>query len=54
MPNALATAKVGERTTVNVAVAAGKGAANHSKVTLTARSESDPHKTAQANCTVHR
>lgn len=54
VPDALATAKVGERTTVNVAVAAGKGAANHSKVTLTARSESDPHKTAQANCTVHR
>jgi hypothetical protein len=54
LPNALATAAFGERTTVNVAVAASERAAQHGEITLTARSESDPHKTARATCTVHR
>ncbi|GAA3725224.1 peptidase M6 [Streptomyces tremellae] len=54
LPSALATAQAGGRTTVDVAVAADRGAARTGQVTLTARSESDPHRTARATCTVRR
>lgn len=54
LPTALATAEAGQHTTVNVAVAADRNAAKNGKVTLTARSESDPHRTATATCTVRR
>jgi hypothetical protein len=54
LPSALATAKVGGHTAVNVAVAAGRHADRNGRVTLTARSASDPHKTATATCTVRR
>ncbi|MCC4314335.1 M6 family metalloprotease domain-containing protein [Streptomyces malaysiensis] len=50
LPNRLATARAGGSVDVEVAVAAGKGAERHGAVVLTARSESDPHRTAKALC----
>ncbi|WPB88891.1 immune inhibitor A domain-containing protein [Streptomyces malaysiensis] len=50
LPNRLATARAGGSVDVEVAVAAGKGAERHGEVVLTARSESDPHRTAKALC----
>ncbi|WP_330172613.1 peptidase M6 [Streptomyces sp. NBC_01498] len=52
LPSRLATAEAGSSTTVKVAVAAGRGASRSGKVTLTARSESDPTKIATATCGV--
>ena len=52
LPNQLATAKAGTSVDVGVAVAAKGGADRHGKVVLTARSESDPRKTAKATCAV--
>ncbi|KAG8628928.1 hypothetical protein KVT40_002793 [Elsinoe batatas] len=52
VPNALATAKFGESTTVGVAVGAGAGVAREAVVTLTATSESDATKHAVAECKV--
>ncbi|MFI6080018.1 peptidase M6 [Streptomyces sp. NPDC051217] len=54
LPNRLATAEAGGSTEVKVAVAAGHGAARTGKVSLTARSESDPSRTATATCGVRR
>ena len=48
--NALATAKAGETTNVPVYVTRTPGSANRATVTLTAKSESDPSKTATATC----
>ncbi|RNG22372.1 M6 family metalloprotease domain-containing protein [Streptomyces botrytidirepellens] len=50
LPNQLATAKAGTSVDVGVAVTATGGADRHGKVVLTARSESDPRKTAKATC----
>ncbi|CAM5304959.1 Peptidase M6 OS=Streptomyces antimycoticus OX=68175 GN=SANT12839_087350 PE=4 SV=1 [Streptomyces antimycoticus] len=50
LPNRLATAKAGGSVDVEVAVAAKKGATRQGAVMLTARSESDPHRTAKAMC----
>lgn len=50
LPNQLATAKAGTSVDVGVAVTAKNGADRHGKVVLTARSESDPRKTAKATC----
>ncbi|WP_431772255.1 M6 family metalloprotease domain-containing protein [Streptomyces cucumeris] len=50
LPNRLATAEAGSSVDVNVAVSAKKGADRHGTVLLTARSESDPRKTATARC----
>ncbi|MFH8557936.1 M6 family metalloprotease domain-containing protein [Streptomyces celluloflavus] len=52
LPNDLATATAGATVTVPVAVTARPDAARHGGITLTARSESDPHKTARASCTL--
>ncbi|KAI2634611.1 M6 metalloprotease [Xylaria nigripes] len=52
LPNALVTANYGQRTAVNVAVGAAKGAVNRAVVTLTATSESDPAFSATAKCHV--
>lgn len=54
LPNRLATARAGDSVEVDVAVAAEPGAERHSRVRLTARSESDPHKTSTAVCTVRK
>ncbi|GAA3052885.1 hypothetical protein GCM10020000_38120 [Streptomyces olivoverticillatus] len=51
LPNRLTTARAGTSVTVPVAVSATKGAERHGKITLTARSESDPGRTATATCT---
>ncbi|MGH4030338.1 M6 family metalloprotease domain-containing protein [Actinomycetota bacterium Odt1-20B] len=53
LPNRLATAKTGRSAQVEVAVTAKPHADRHGKVTLTARSESDPGKTAKASCTLN-
>ncbi|WAP54064.1 hypothetical protein [Streptomyces sp. S465] len=50
LPNRLATARAGGSVDVEVAVAAEKDAARQGTVVLTARSESDPHRTAKALC----
>ncbi|KNB52448.1 M6 family metalloprotease domain-containing protein [Streptomyces caatingaensis] len=52
LPNRLATARAGASVPVDVAVAAKAGAARHGTVTLTARSESDPSRTARATCSL--
>ncbi|GAA2936520.1 hypothetical protein GCM10020221_35310 [Streptomyces thioluteus] len=52
LPNRLATARAGASVPVDVAVAAKPGADRHGKVTLTARSESDPSRTARATCSL--
>ncbi|MEV5746186.1 hypothetical protein AB0L00_00080 [Actinoallomurus sp. NPDC052308] len=52
LPNALATAKAGERTAVRVYAKRGAGAAHAGQVRLTATSESDPTKKATTTCTV--
>jgi M6 family metalloprotease-like protein len=54
LPNALATAKFGATTTVEVAVAANLDAAPTGFVKLTATSESDPGKTVTRQCRVDR
>ncbi|PGH11604.1 hypothetical protein AJ79_04744 [Helicocarpus griseus UAMH5409] len=54
LPNALATAKFGESTTVQVAVAADKNAGDEATVRLTATSESDSSVTASAICSVKK
>jgi M6 family metalloprotease-like protein len=54
LPNALATARFGARTEVDVAVAAGRDAVLIGTVTLTATSESDPSKTVSRTCRVVR
>lgn len=50
LPNRLATAGPGGSVDVEVAVAAKEGATRQGAVVLTARSESDPHRTAKALC----
>ncbi|GAA0335421.1 M6 family metalloprotease domain-containing protein [Actinoallomurus spadix] len=52
LPNALATAKAGGRTTVQVYAKRNAGAAHAGRIRLTATSESDPTKKATATCTV--
>ncbi|MBH1934813.1 M6 family metalloprotease domain-containing protein [Streptomyces sp. AV19] len=52
LPNRLATARAGASVPVDVAVAAKRGADRQGKVTLTARSESDPGRTARATCSL--
>ncbi|MGV2920868.1 M6 family metalloprotease domain-containing protein [Streptomyces alfalfae] len=50
LPNRLATARSGDSVEVDVAVHARHDADRHGRVTLTARSESDPGKSARAVC----
>ncbi|WP_431043094.1 M6 family metalloprotease domain-containing protein [Streptomyces sp. P1-3] len=52
LPNRLATAPSGASVPVDVAVTAKASAAPKGRVTLTARSESDPAKTAKATCSL--
>ncbi|WP_419248635.1 M6 family metalloprotease domain-containing protein [Streptomyces melanogenes] len=52
LPNRLATAAAGTSVPVDVAVTAKPGAERTGAVILTARSESDPTKTAQATCSL--
>ncbi|NHC14763.1 M6 family metalloprotease domain-containing protein [Motilibacter sp. E257] len=52
LPNALATAKVGETAEVLVNVKAAPGAKHQGAIVLTATSESDPTKVAHADCKV--
>ncbi|PSN70868.1 hypothetical protein BS50DRAFT_570320 [Corynespora cassiicola Philippines] len=52
LPNALAAAKFGEKTTVKVAVGAGEGYLTEATVSLTATSESDPSVKTTKTCTV--
>ena len=52
LPNALATAKAGQRTTVQVYAKHATGGAHLGKVKLTATSESDPTKKATTSCAV--
>ncbi|WP_223268216.1 M6 family metalloprotease domain-containing protein [Streptosporangium nondiastaticum] len=52
LPNRLTTAASGTSVPVDVAVTAKPGADRKGTVTLTARSESDPGKTAKATCTL--
>ncbi|MEU6995369.1 M6 family metalloprotease domain-containing protein [Streptomyces sp. NPDC046465] len=52
LPNRLATAKAGSTVDVDVDVTARPDARPRGKLTLTARSVSDPHKTARATCTL--
>ncbi|KAI1826289.1 M6 metalloprotease [Xylaria intraflava] len=54
LPNALAVAEYGGRTTVNVAVGATKEAKSTAVVTFTATSESDPNVSATAQCQVNK
>jgi hypothetical protein len=54
LPNALATAKFGGTTTVEVAVAAAADAAAGGFVKLTATSESDPSVTVTRQCRVDK
>ncbi|MET9643765.1 M6 family metalloprotease domain-containing protein [Streptomyces syringium] len=52
LPNRLTTAAAGTTVPVGVAVTAKPGAERNGKVVLTARSESDPGRTATATCAV--
>ncbi|MEU5188128.1 M6 family metalloprotease domain-containing protein [Streptomyces klenkii] len=52
LPNRLTTAAAGTAVPVDVAVTAKPGADRKGTVTLTARSESDPGKTAKATCSL--
>ncbi len=52
LPNRLATAASGTSVSVNVAVTAKAGADRKGTITLTARSESDPRRTAEATCSL--
>ncbi|MFH8790764.1 M6 family metalloprotease domain-containing protein [Streptomyces roseoverticillatus] len=52
LPNRLTTAASGTSVPVDVAVASKPGADRKGTVTLTARSESDPGKTAEATCSL--
>ncbi|WP_225881884.1 M6 family metalloprotease domain-containing protein [Streptomyces aureocirculatus] len=54
LPNRLATARAGGSVEVDVAVKAGPKAERQNRVLLTARSESDPGKTATAVCKVRK
>ncbi|MEV6671319.1 M6 family metalloprotease domain-containing protein [Streptomyces sp. NPDC051162] len=54
LPDRLTSATPGTPVPVDVAVAAKAGAAHKGTVTLTARSESDPHKTARATCSLKK
>ncbi|MFC3505559.1 M6 family metalloprotease domain-containing protein [Micromonospora krabiensis] len=54
LPNELATARFGGKTTVDVSVGASRTASATTQVTLTATSESDPSKTVTAQCRVER
>ncbi|TYB97867.1 M6 family metalloprotease domain-containing protein [Micromonospora sp. WP24] len=54
LPNELATAEFGDKTSVNVSVGASKQASPTTLVTLTATSESDPSKTVTSQCRVER
>ncbi|ARZ71890.1 peptidase M6 [Streptomyces albireticuli] len=54
LPNRLATAEAGSSVPVEVAVNAKAGADRDGKVVLTARSESDPGKTAKATCSLKK
>ncbi|MBB5934323.1 M6 family metalloprotease domain-containing protein [Streptomyces zagrosensis] len=54
LPNRLTTTAAGTSVPVDVAVTAKPGAQHRGKITLTARSESDPSKTAQATCTLRK
>lgn len=54
LPNRLATAEAGASVPVEVAVNAKAGADRDGKIVLTARSESDPKKTAKATCSLQR
>ncbi|MFE6779853.1 M6 family metalloprotease domain-containing protein [Streptomyces sp. NPDC057702] len=54
LPNRLATAKAGTTVPVDVAVTARPGAEQRGRITLTARSESDPSKTVQATCALRK
>ncbi|MEV4439729.1 M6 family metalloprotease domain-containing protein [Streptomyces sp. NPDC049577] len=54
LPNRLTTAAAGSSVSVPVAVTAGPAAERAGGVTLTARSESDPGKTATATCTLRK
>ncbi|TVY35798.1 putative secreted metallopeptidase, partial [Lachnellula occidentalis] len=53
LPNALATAELGEKVVVKVAVSANADAADNGTVTLTAISELDPTVSATGSCVVH-
>ncbi|MFH8610755.1 M6 family metalloprotease domain-containing protein [Streptomyces sp. NPDC018029] len=52
LPNKLTTARAGSTVDVDVAVAAKPDARPQGRLTLTARSVSDPRKTAEATCTL--
>jgi len=52
LQNALVAVKAGGTASVDIFVSAGSGAAGASVVALTAQSESDPSKTAKAECAV--
>ncbi|MEU4212205.1 M6 family metalloprotease domain-containing protein [Streptomyces sp. NPDC026206] len=54
LPNRLATAAPGTAVPVDVAVSAKAGADRNGRITLTARSESDPGKTSEAVCTLRK
>ncbi|WP_116213023.1 M6 family metalloprotease domain-containing protein [Streptomyces olivoreticuli] len=54
LPNRLATTASGTSVPVNVAVTAKAGADRKGTITLTARSESDPRKTAEATCSLKK
>ncbi|WP_030671897.1 M6 family metalloprotease domain-containing protein [Streptomyces sp. NRRL B-1347] len=54
LPNRLATARSGQSVEVDVAVSARRDADRHGRVVLTARSESDPGKSARAVCKVRK
>ncbi|MEV0254479.1 M6 family metalloprotease domain-containing protein [Streptomyces sp. NPDC050732] len=54
LPNKLTTARAGSTVDVDVAVAAKPDARPQGRLTLTARSVSDPHKTAEATCALVR
>ncbi|WP_199853872.1 peptidase M6 [Plantactinospora sp. BB1] len=54
LPNALTTAEFGRTVNVKAVATATAGATQVGRVTLTARSESDPSRTATATCRVNR
>ncbi|MFI1799391.1 M6 family metalloprotease domain-containing protein [Streptomyces sp. NPDC020379] len=54
LPGRLTSAVPGAPVPVDVAVAAKAGAEHKGTVTLTARSESDPHRTARATCSLKK
>ncbi|MEV7192397.1 M6 family metalloprotease domain-containing protein [Streptomyces sp. NPDC093510] len=54
LPNELATARAGATVDVDVAVTATPKAGPRGHLTLTARSVSDPHKTAKATCSLSK